>query len=193
MSLKILPLELILSILENLDWSEILVIRQTCKLLNQASRERTVLQSWVARCMLNIPRAAFRLERPISRYTSEELEVIIRRWKAAEQGWVTERRGIKTRPNIPQPPTHTQRQIHTDRPSKAFHLVQGGRWLLVRGRWRHRPCYATHTRSHSEAPMDGGTYSGGYDRHRTLFDAQPRYIYANMARYALGVVLFQHL
>ncbi|KAF9479316.1 hypothetical protein BDN70DRAFT_696960 [Pholiota conissans] len=116
-----LPLELLAEILKNVEWRDILRIRQACWWLNHASKAR---DTWV-QVFSRLVWSSFennleppRLERPIEMHTSSELEYIVLRWESAQLGFL--RPGSLAR----------ERLISTPK-SHEMHLVEGGRWLLV--------------------------------------------------------------
>ncbi|KAF9559227.1 hypothetical protein CPC08DRAFT_528305 [Agrocybe pediades] len=123
--LLFLPFELLLLIVQYLDWTDILRLRQTCKVLSEATRERAVVQNLVVRYCTMFPATAFSLDRPISMHTTEQLEHIIRRNEAAHRGWDI------NAPHLNAPFVPKKREIHLNYVAKTFCLIEGGRWLLV--------------------------------------------------------------
>ncbi|KIM36606.1 hypothetical protein M413DRAFT_448967, partial [Hebeloma cylindrosporum] len=116
------PLELLTTILEELDWRDILQVRKVCKTLQGASKTRSI---WLNLCRRHLfptataPRT-LHLERPIKLYESRELEFLFLRLKSAEIGWKTDDR----RPS-------RKRNFVTSNIPKCMYLLEGGRWLLL--------------------------------------------------------------
>ncbi|KIM36610.1 hypothetical protein M413DRAFT_448969 [Hebeloma cylindrosporum] len=117
-----LPVELLTTILEHLDWKDVLRIRKVCKTLQEVSKTRSV---WLNLCHPHLfptataPRSLY-LERPIKLYTSHDLELLFLRLKSSDIGWKTDDKFPARR-----------RQIVTTNIAKCMYLVEGGRWLLV--------------------------------------------------------------
>ncbi|KAF8968837.1 hypothetical protein BDZ97DRAFT_332011 [Flammula alnicola] len=134
-SLSELPLELLIEILKEVEWKDILHIRkvrfqfhtetaveksnQTSKRLSEASRTRAVWLNLFYRYTASDAAQSIQLERPIDTYASHELEYLLLRWKSAEIGWITDD-GVPAR----------ERRIPTEK-AETKHLVKGGRWLLI--------------------------------------------------------------
>ncbi|KAF8968845.1 hypothetical protein BDZ97DRAFT_2056242 [Flammula alnicola] len=118
-SLSELPLELLIEILKEVEWKDILHIRKTSKRLSEVSRTRALWLNLFYRYTASDAAQSIQLERPIDTYASHELEYLLLRWKSAEIGWITDD-GVPAR----------ERRIPTEK-AETKHLVKGGRWLLI--------------------------------------------------------------
>ncbi|KAF9529683.1 hypothetical protein CPB83DRAFT_725658, partial [Crepidotus variabilis] len=74
-----LPVELLAEMMQLLDWKDILRLRQLCRRLDTASRERSVWLSIFLPYSAVLPRL-FWLEKPLAMHSSAELEKVIVRW-----------------------------------------------------------------------------------------------------------------
>ncbi|KIM36609.1 hypothetical protein M413DRAFT_31464 [Hebeloma cylindrosporum] len=115
------PMALLVMILEELDWKDVLRVRKACKALHEVSKTRSV---WLNLCRPHFSPTAtapqgLYLERPIKLYTSHDLEFMFLRLKSADLGWRTNDKPAR------------KREVKTTNNAKCMHLVEGGRWLLV--------------------------------------------------------------
>ncbi|KAF5325061.1 hypothetical protein D9619_009622 [Psilocybe cf. subviscida] len=114
-----LATEVIVQILSNVSWKDLLSIRQACKFFEGVSRTRSLWENLVEQYSTpteNSPRS-LRLELPMSMYTSAEFEQQITRWKRSQLAW---RQGK----------VYKRHTITEDFWANTIHLVKGGRWLL---------------------------------------------------------------
>ncbi|KIM44245.1 hypothetical protein M413DRAFT_377682 [Hebeloma cylindrosporum] len=117
-----LPVELLTMILEDLDWTDVLRVRETCKKLQEISKARSI---WLNLCRPHLTATEtapqiLHLERPIHLHTSSELEYHFLRLKSASIGWETDDLSPSRRREI----------VTTSNPS-CMYMVEGGRWFLV--------------------------------------------------------------
>ncbi|KIM34772.1 hypothetical protein M413DRAFT_404508 [Hebeloma cylindrosporum] len=109
-------------ILEDLDWTDVLHVRKTCKKLQEISKARSI---WLNLCRPHLTATEtapqiLHLERPIHLHTSSELEYHFLRLKSASIGWETDDLSPSRRREI----------VTTSNPS-CMYMVEGGRWFLV--------------------------------------------------------------
>ncbi|KAJ3500062.1 hypothetical protein NLJ89_g9957 [Agrocybe chaxingu] len=118
-----LPLELLIEIMKQLEWDDILRVRQTCKQLYEASKARPMWLSLFLKYSQSIsPPQPFRPDKPIWKYSSSEFETLVLHWKAAEIGWMMDGRV---------PPLERPLYMNGESSGQCLHLVRGGRWLLI--------------------------------------------------------------
>ncbi|TFK62084.1 hypothetical protein BDN72DRAFT_882845, partial [Pluteus cervinus] len=148
--LLLLPEELLIEIVKELDWYHLLAVRQTCKRLFLVSKSLPVWQNVVER----EPHETLWLECPLRNYTAERLEYLFMRRKKAEERIIQGKEPHRT--SIP---TNCR-----DLREAAVHLVHGGRWLLVatrRGSLLYFDLDAQHHVAHILIPERGDDYSVG--------------------------------
>ncbi|KIM44241.1 hypothetical protein M413DRAFT_377623 [Hebeloma cylindrosporum] len=109
-------------ILEDLDWTDVLHVRKTCKKLQEISKARSV---WLNLCRPHLTATAtapqtLHLERPVHLHTSRELEFHFLRLKSVSIGWETDDLS----------PSRRRELVTTSNPS-CMYMVEGGRWFLV--------------------------------------------------------------
>ncbi|KAL4262292.1 hypothetical protein AB1N83_006028 [Pleurotus pulmonarius] len=116
-TLTSLPVEVLAMIFGELGSEDVLNIRQTCKRLKSVSQMREV---WVEQYLRLSNSYEFTL--PLHDYvdgmSSEELESATLQWERTEYRWMTKA----------SPP---RRRIFNSPCGAIFHLVRGGRWLLI--------------------------------------------------------------
>ncbi|TFK62079.1 hypothetical protein BDN72DRAFT_407106 [Pluteus cervinus] len=120
-----LPDELLTQVVKQLEWQDLLQIRQTCQRLNYISKSLSVWRRVVER----EPPGLLWLECPIGAYSSNHLEFLFLRRQRAELGYEMVAKGAEPRRQVI---PVSMRDI-----AGPAHLVRGGRWLL----------FATHTGS----------------------------------------------
>uniref|UniRef100_A0A8H7Y2R6 F-box domain-containing protein n=1 Tax=Psilocybe cubensis TaxID=181762 RepID=A0A8H7Y2R6_PSICU len=113
-----LPTELTAEILKLVEWTDILHIRRTCKYLAEVTRSRNIWSHLVIEYMSTNSLLPC-LERPVSMYSSQELENIFLRWKSADRAF--ESSTLE--------PARERRFTAVD--ARWTHLVKGGRWFLM--------------------------------------------------------------
>ncbi|KAF4621250.1 hypothetical protein D9613_000052 [Agrocybe pediades] len=114
-----LPLEILIQVLQELDFLDVLRVRQTCKLLCRATTARPIWIDLFEECERSTP-GLIKLEKPLDLYSSEELERVVIVAKSTEMGW----RGRDDTPS-------RRRHIEDIEVYQDVYLVPGGRWLLV--------------------------------------------------------------
>ncbi|KAF9559232.1 hypothetical protein CPC08DRAFT_528387 [Agrocybe pediades] len=131
MTITTLPIELLIEILKEVEISDVLCIRRTCKFLYEATTAKPLWINLLWECEHSSP-GILTLEKPLGLYSSKEVEHIVLVWESTRIGWRTAD-GTPSR----------QRTIHLDQSSshdsrpqgsrfyEAVYLVPGGRWLLV--------------------------------------------------------------
>ncbi|TFK62081.1 hypothetical protein BDN72DRAFT_964789 [Pluteus cervinus] len=117
--LLLLPDELLTEVVTQLEWQDILHVRQTCQRLNFASRSLFVWRSIVERASPEL----LWLECPISTYSSNDLEFLFLRRKRAEVGYKMVSKGLAPRRQVI--------PLSLKDIAGPAHLVRGGRWLLL--------------------------------------------------------------
>ncbi|KAF7773461.1 hypothetical protein Agabi119p4_5628 [Agaricus bisporus var. burnettii] len=117
-SFQNMPLQLQTQVLTHLHWKEVLRVRRTCKSWNRATKTREIWADFVTR-FTSFQNRNPAPEEPVEAYSAEELERWLLSRLSVELGWRNEE----------QEPTR-YRPIKCATPA-AFHLVEGGRWLLV--------------------------------------------------------------
>ena len=132
-----LPLELLSEIAKNLDWLDLISLRmvraisdqltthlttslQTCKLLNDVSKLRSVRIGLVERAIQSNPRAT-PLERPIQCYSAAELEEWAMRRLSVDKQWRSDSCE----------PVRTRQLKFSPSGIRVTCLVEGGRWLMA--------------------------------------------------------------
>ncbi|KAF4621119.1 hypothetical protein D9613_000046 [Agrocybe pediades] len=126
-----LPVELLIEILKEVEFMDVLHIRQTCKSLVEVTTAKPIWTNLLWECERSSP-GILTLEKPADLYSSKELEHLVLVWESTRIGW-------RTADDTPS----RQRTIHLDQSSsydscpqgsrfyEAVYLVPGGRWLLV--------------------------------------------------------------
>ena len=94
---------------------------QVCRRLKDASHDRSVWLSLFVRYSTDLEPQIFYPERPLNEHTSEELERLLLKWQAVDLTW---------KQDDISPTLHHQFSVENGI-SDCFHLVKGGRWLLV--------------------------------------------------------------
>ncbi|PFH46437.1 hypothetical protein AMATHDRAFT_43600 [Amanita thiersii Skay4041] len=117
-----LPPEVLDEIMKLLDWQDILRLRQTCKLLSDATRTKSIWINLFNASNSCHPCSPLRLEHPMELYTAHELEYLVLRRSSAE---ILRKSQTKLLPNL----TRRFPMNHSD--ARAFSLIHGGRWLLT--------------------------------------------------------------
>ncbi|KAF8186783.1 hypothetical protein BJ912DRAFT_452300 [Pholiota molesta] len=118
-SLLDFSLEVLTEILESLDWPDILRLRQTCKLLSDATKIKPIWMNLFNASNTCNPYSPLRLDQPIELYTAQELEYLVLRRYSAE---IFRKMGFY-------PPL--QRSLNHNYQFDHVTLVNGGRWLLL--------------------------------------------------------------
>ncbi|KAG6829161.1 hypothetical protein H0H92_005505 [Tricholoma furcatifolium] len=112
-----LPTEVLVEILKNAHWHDLLTIRRVCKRYNEISKSKAVWESQYTRFAAEktfMPA----IEEPLQSYSSEELEKWVLNRRSAELAW-----GLDG-----QAPRERKLEIP---PACPWTLVPGGRWLLA--------------------------------------------------------------
>ncbi|CAA7268981.1 unnamed protein product [Cyclocybe aegerita] len=117
-----LPLEVIIEIMKELEWRDLLRIRQTCKSLCDASKARPVWLNLFKPCPER-PLFPLQAEGPLENYSSSRLEYMILRWKRAERSYAMNGEDVDVQ--------GIEIALDEDQAVVAMHLVKGGRWLLL--------------------------------------------------------------
>ncbi|CAA7268982.1 unnamed protein product [Cyclocybe aegerita] len=120
--LAALPLELLTEIMKELEWRDILYVRQTCRRLSDASKARPV---WLNLFKTYSEHLLFplQLEGPLENYSASQLEDMILRWKRAERSYAMDSEIVDGR--------EIEIALDEDQHVNIMHLVKGGRWLLL--------------------------------------------------------------
>ncbi|TFK34598.1 hypothetical protein BDQ12DRAFT_689554 [Crucibulum laeve] len=123
-----LPPELIVSVLEETRWQDLLTVRRVCRTLYDFSRSHAVWCGIFSRYLAGLPRIFRRPQTYLDRYTPRELEHLVISQICAEIGWIKPDatwlyRHVKLNENL-------EDQCLSIVP-KSIRLLEGGRWLLV--------------------------------------------------------------
>jgi hypothetical protein len=155
--LTMLPLEIIVEILKELDWYSLLKIRlvrlhylalmvqdscycQTCRLLNSLSRLRDIWISQYHQYVAQRMRSA-RLEEPLDSYSAQELEQLVLVRRSADIGWKCQ--NVKFSGN---------RWIRR-KDATATCLFPGSRWLLAGDQYGAMSVYDLDASTITERPL----------------------------------------
>ncbi|KAF9482727.1 hypothetical protein BDN70DRAFT_403295 [Pholiota conissans] len=114
-----LPNEILLKIFSHMDWKGVLACRQTSKRLSEISTARPLWAALFERLCdeLIVPPL---LERPIHAYSAQELEGAFFKRISSEMAFASGRI-----------PRMRSEPLNSERYSDCYHLLEGGRWLLV--------------------------------------------------------------
>ncbi|KZP09878.1 hypothetical protein FIBSPDRAFT_900123 [Athelia psychrophila] len=115
-----LPTEVIENILQLADWKSILHARASCKRLDSVSRSLLVWREQYAALTALNPSTP-RLECPLERYSSSELEKVVLQRGSVDAGWHSAMEYPISMRNIP-----FEKATYVE-----TYLVDGGRWLLA--------------------------------------------------------------
>ncbi|KXN84645.1 hypothetical protein AN958_12245 [Leucoagaricus sp. SymC.cos] len=117
-----IPTEILINIIAELDWRDVLNIRQTCKRLHNASKAKSIWERLFERHTQRQPKPFAVLERPFTMYSSFELEQWFTRWKRGEI--ICQDHSLPLRPGLP------QKRIAGDSEPSSTYLLRG-RWFLT--------------------------------------------------------------
>ncbi|KAF8962557.1 hypothetical protein BDZ97DRAFT_1759167 [Flammula alnicola] len=117
-----LPLEVLTEVLKLLDWRSVLHLRQTCTLLSDATRAKSIWLSLFHAYNACHPCSPLNPERPTKLYQSQELEYLVLRRLSVE---------ILGKTQTEFSPARTRRFPTGDSGVGALTLISGGRWLLT--------------------------------------------------------------
>ncbi|KAF9523419.1 hypothetical protein CPB83DRAFT_839727 [Crepidotus variabilis] len=120
-SLVSLPPELLIEMLKELGWRDVLTVRQTCRALDKVSRTKSVWKHFldVQATEQAVPWGG--LEKPVELYQAAEIERLVLRWQSVNASLDQEQR---------QP--HHETRFDPLFPIQQIHLLRGGRWILLR-------------------------------------------------------------
>ncbi|KAF9482738.1 hypothetical protein BDN70DRAFT_874760, partial [Pholiota conissans] len=113
------PNEILLKIFSHMDWKGVLACRQTSKRLSEISTARPLWAALFERLCdeLIVPPL---LERPIHAYSAQELEGAFFKRISSEMAFASGR-----------VPKMRSESLKSEQYSDCYHLLEGGRWLLV--------------------------------------------------------------
>ncbi|KXN84637.1 hypothetical protein AN958_12237 [Leucoagaricus sp. SymC.cos] len=117
-----IPTEILINILAELDWRDVLGIRQTCKRLYDASKVKSIWERLFERHIQRQPKPFAVLERPFAMYSSSELEQRFLRWKRGQM--TCEDHSLPIQPGQP------QKRIALESEPSSTYLLRG-RWFLT--------------------------------------------------------------
>ncbi|KAF9557904.1 hypothetical protein CPC08DRAFT_764265 [Agrocybe pediades] len=104
-------------------------VSDTCKYIHQATTAKPIWTHLFWKCERASP-GSLALEKPLTMYSSKELERVVLSWESSRVGWHT-RDGIPSRQRTLHIPNDCLHDIALSGEHYRHYLVPGGRWLLA--------------------------------------------------------------